>query len=448
MAINFSSVVAMKISSYDQLSYIHFNGTDNFLPSGMYFNQSTDTTIEITFSVDDLSAGTILGNGDNILHLEQYHLKFGYSTIADILADTVYTVRIRRIVGVYSDLTLFQGGEEIASLDLSGTTFTTNNLYIFSDYNYYNSSVRNYKAGKLYSVKYKNVDMAPAINKATGVICLCGYWTDPSAYGRYLQGTISSSSTGEVVTPTVSLPSVEVKKITDSQDNILWEAGPRLTSITLSGYNTSLSINSNFIYGGTVTANYSDGTTADVTLDTTFTGYDMATAGEQTVTASYTDSHGVTKTATYTLTVVAVGWHTLWEGSQTVSVSNSTISGTVSNLCSSEPGTGNRPNIRITFTNFYGYGGDYATNYFYLNGSSYSQSTAPTSPYTISSLSSSTNTHVMKLERHGSYNDLQVALMKTYDSTDDNVDFSLTASRSNGTNATVTLTVTKIEQYY
>ena len=75
-----------------------------------------------------------------------------------------------------------------------------------------------------------------------------------------------------------------------------------LTSITLSGQTTTLSRGAAFSFGGTVTAHYSDSSTADVTSSTTFSGYNMSTAGTYTVTASYTED-GVTKTATYTLTV-------------------------------------------------------------------------------------------------------------------------------------------------
>ena len=77
-----------------------------------------------------------------------------------------------------------------------------------------------------------------------------------------------------------------------------------LESIVLSGeYPTSFYVGDDFSHEGmTVTANYSDGFTAVVTDDATFTGYDMTTAGAQTVTVSYTDKD-VTKTATYGITV-------------------------------------------------------------------------------------------------------------------------------------------------
>ena len=81
-------------------------------------------------------------------------------------------------------------------------------------------------------------------------------------------------------------------------------AAKTLSSISVSGYTTSFTVGDTFSFGGTVTANYSDSTSADVTSSATFSGYNMAAAGNYTVTASYTEG-GVTKTATYSITVSA-----------------------------------------------------------------------------------------------------------------------------------------------
>lgn len=79
-----------------------------------------------------------------------------------------------------------------------------------------------------------------------------------------------------------------------------------LSSIALSGtYPTSFTIGDSFDHTGmTVTATYSDSSTANVTSSATFSGYNMSTVGSQTVTVSYLEG-GVTKTATYTITVTA-----------------------------------------------------------------------------------------------------------------------------------------------
>lgn len=77
-----------------------------------------------------------------------------------------------------------------------------------------------------------------------------------------------------------------------------------LKSIALSGtYPTEFTQDDTFSHEGMiVTATYTDNTTDDVTADATFSGYDMSTLGEQTVTVSYTEN-GITKTADYAITV-------------------------------------------------------------------------------------------------------------------------------------------------
>ena len=85
--------------------------------------------------------------------------------------------------------------------------------------------------------------------------------------------------------------------------NATYEADSKtLSSISVSGYTTSFTVGDTFSFGGTVTAHYSDSTSANVTRSATFSGYNMSTAGNYTVTASYTEG-AVTKTATYGITV-------------------------------------------------------------------------------------------------------------------------------------------------
>ncbi len=82
-----------------------------------------------------------------------------------------------------------------------------------------------------------------------------------------------------------------------------------LDHITLSGdnYPTTFYVGDTFSHEGmTVTATYVNETTKDVTTGATFSGYDMSTAGVQTVTVSYTQGEGdnaITKSATYNITV-------------------------------------------------------------------------------------------------------------------------------------------------
>ena len=76
-----------------------------------------------------------------------------------------------------------------------------------------------------------------------------------------------------------------------------------LSSIAVSGQKTEYTVGDSF-EKPTVIATYSDASTADVTSSATCSGYDMSTAGNQTVTVSYTEG-STTKTTTYTITVSA-----------------------------------------------------------------------------------------------------------------------------------------------
>lgn len=77
-----------------------------------------------------------------------------------------------------------------------------------------------------------------------------------------------------------------------------------LSTIALSGtYPTEFEQGDEFSHEGmTVTATYDDETTADVTSKATFSGYDLSSVGEQTVTVTYVEGE-VTKTASYTIIV-------------------------------------------------------------------------------------------------------------------------------------------------
>lgn len=151
----------------------------------------------------------------------------------------------------------------------------------------------------------------------------------------------------------ITIPEGSVKQISVG-GVVIWSepVAKVLTSITLSGQTTSLARGSTFSFGGTVTAHYSDSTTADVTSSTTFSGYNMSTSGTYTVTASYTEDD-VTKTATYSLTVTPK-WTTLWTGTKDIyHLNNSSSTWSKSgagNICTANAAS-NR--FRITFSTTY-----------------------------------------------------------------------------------------------
>ena len=79
---------------------------------------------------------------------------------------------------------------------------------------------------------------------------------------------------------------------------------PTVESIAVEGQISELMQNAEFVFGGTVTAIYSNGETADVTSAAQFSGYDMTTPGEQTVEVSYTEGEQTVET-TYQLIVLS-----------------------------------------------------------------------------------------------------------------------------------------------
>lgn len=77
-----------------------------------------------------------------------------------------------------------------------------------------------------------------------------------------------------------------------------------LSSISVSGEQTEFTVGDTFSFGGTVTAYYSDSSSADVTDNVTFSGYDMDEEGEQIVIVSYTENE-INKTTNYSITISA-----------------------------------------------------------------------------------------------------------------------------------------------
>lgn len=102
----------------------------------------------------------------------------------------------------------------------------------------------------------------------------------------------------------ITLGGVQVKKIENLNGDILWEGTSALSSISISGYTTSFTQNDPFVFGGTVKAHYTNGSTKDVTSSAIFSGYNMSSTGRQRVTVSYTENE-ITKTTSYYITVTS-----------------------------------------------------------------------------------------------------------------------------------------------
>lgn len=122
--------------------------------------------------------------------------------------------------------------------------------------------------------------------------------------------TFSGYDLGSAGNQTVSVSYTNVT--TQSTSYSITVTSVTLTSITISGYTTSFKVGDTFSFGGTVTAHYNNGSSSDVTASASFSGYNMSTAGNQTVTVSYggqtetyqisvTDDSGATDSTQYIL---------------------------------------------------------------------------------------------------------------------------------------------------
>ena len=160
--------------------------------------------------------------------------------------------------------------------------------------------------------------------------------------------------------------------------------------------------------------------------------------------------------------VQSEGWHTIWEGNKTCSVTKSgtntpVFSGDVPNLAHTVPGTGYKPKIRITFS-YSNTNTDYNNwkNKFIVNGSA---QTTIFSPLTIDAVadisfaSLAVNICIISCGSSDNKVNLGVGLKKKRDTENNNSVFLLGRTSASNINSydgnfTVTFTITKIEQYY
>ena len=101
-------------------------------------------------------------------------------------------------------------------------------------------------------------------------------------------------NTGTATNGQVRITNIEVEyELTkDSEEKTI-------SSIAVSGdYKTEFNVGDDFFFGGTVTATYSDESTEDVTNNAAFSGYDLSSVGNQTVTVIYEE-----KTTSYNIVV-------------------------------------------------------------------------------------------------------------------------------------------------
>ena len=149
-------------------------------------------------------------------------------------------------------------------------------------------------------------------------------------------------------------------------------------------------------------------------------------------------------------------WHTIWEGSKTCRYRSSySPEGMESNFAQTAIGTGYNPKLRITFTCNASNGS--GKLYYYNNDGLLTSK--PESPIVIEQVNDSKNkvylvgSRVNENEGNGRTAEVVVALYKARDTENNRINFGLDSYISKFytetyISANITLTVTKIEQYY
>ena len=128
---------------------------------------------------------------------------------------------------------------------------------------------------------------------------------------NYSDGTHETLDSFDVSEPDMSTTGTKTVTVSYTYDEVTKEASYEITvsnavtlvSITVSNPKTSYNTGDTFVKP-TVTATYSDESHADVTDDADFSGYDLTTAGDYTVTVSYTEG-SITEETTYDIKVTA-----------------------------------------------------------------------------------------------------------------------------------------------
>lgn len=129
-------------------------------------------------------------------------------------------------------------------------------------------------------------------------------WTtdDSSVASVSAAGVVTANGAGQCI---ISATAKDGSGVYGTASITVRQAVATLTGIQISNQKTEYSIGESFVKP-TVTATYSDGTTANVTSIATFNGFSSTSAGQRTITVSYTEG-SITKTATYTINVKSSG---------------------------------------------------------------------------------------------------------------------------------------------
>lgn len=298
--------VAINRDSADTISVDVTNGTvanDASLPIYFVMAPLADYSGDVTFVVTDANANTYT----KTISVSNRTFAAGtYNT-------TPYTISTadEKEVSVSWDLT--KASYDSASTDL--ITWTSDNVTLTNAKGSSTTNANNYLGGtNAHTRVYKGHVMT--ITPKDGYEIVRAEFTSTTAgYASYLVDSewnnASCTGTGLVATATpvdgtanMTVTIGEATRFTNITVYYKTAEAKTLESISIEGQTTEFVEGDEFAFGGTVTASYSNGATADVTAAATVTGYDMSTVGNQTVTVSFTYQE-VTKEVSYDITVKA-----------------------------------------------------------------------------------------------------------------------------------------------
>ena len=157
--------------------------------------------------------------------------------------------------------------------------------------------------GSTVAVTGVSLDKATATIGVGGTVALTATVTPSNATNKGITWTSTNTSKATVVDGVVTGKAAGSTTITATTKDGGFTASCTVTvkavsSLSVSNPTTEFETGDDFVFGGTATVHYSDSTTADVTSSVSFDGYDLSTAGNQTVTVSYGNV-----STTYSITV-------------------------------------------------------------------------------------------------------------------------------------------------
>ena len=154
--------------------------------------------------------------------------------------------------------------------------------------------------------------------------------SDTYTYSGHTSEFSFSPSTSTSLTTSNTSVTITYNNKTCSQSITVNPVPKTLSKIEVANAKTSFGVGDEFSFDGIVTATFSDNSTANVTSEASFSGYDMSTSGSQTVTVSYT-YQGHTESTTYPIMVYSGGGET--SQSQRISISKSSTYYQTGDIC-------------------------------------------------------------------------------------------------------------------